>query len=161
MGSIWKPSVSYKLLSEVPSKVSGQLFALDPIFISSENGWHSPSDESETQMSLSQWAHTHTQKKTPAQTSKPFENIGCSQETGSSLRSIACREIIVLKEAKRKTRRKNYLQKQNYCHIKMKERLSGSAAICSSAKESLKWQQWWQEPIQHVAQAVPIRSVGL
>lgn len=50
--------------------------------------------------------------------SKPFENAVWNQKAGRNLRSTACREIIVLKEAKRKTKRKNYLQKQNYHYIK-------------------------------------------
>lgn len=50
--------------------------------------------------------------------SKPFENAVWNQKAGRNLRSTACREIIVLKEAKRKIKRKNYLQKQNYHYIK-------------------------------------------
>jgi len=155
-GEHLKTQCILQALTEVPSKVSGHFLALDPIFISSENGWHSSSDESETETSLSQWAHetTHAHEK-------PSENVGCDQQAGSSQRSTACTEIMVLKEATRKTRRRNYLQKQNSYRIKIKERLSGSAATFSSAKESLKWQRRSQEPIQHIDQAAPIRSVSL
>lgn len=56
--------------------------------------------------------------------SKPFENAGWNQKAGRNLRSTACREIIVLKEAKSKTKRKNYLQKQSYHYIKEKDCLA-------------------------------------
>lgn len=75
------------------------------------------SDKSEIQTSLSQWAHTHKKHIM----SKPFENAGWNQKAGRNLRSTACREIIVLKEAKSKTKRKNYLQKQSYHYKKQRK----------------------------------------
>lgn len=55
--------------------------------------------------------------------SKPFENVGCNQKAGSNMSSTACREIIVLKEAKTKTRRKNYLQKQDYYYVRNERKI--------------------------------------
>lgn len=128
-----------------------------PFWFPSENGRHSPSGEAETQTSLSQWAHKRKKKKPAHKCQNPLKTLAATGKPGSNLRSTARREIMVLKDAKRK----NYWQKQSSYYIKMKERLSGSAATCSSAKASLKRQRRRQEPIQHVDQAAPIRSVGL
>lgn len=108
---------------------------------------------------LSHSGHTKEKKKNKPvhECQNPLKTLAATGKPGSNLRSTAHREIMVLKEAKRK----NYWQKQSSYYIKMKERLSGSAATCSSAKASLKRQRRWQEPIQHVDQAAPIRSLGL